>query len=284
MLAFSRAVPVNSATTVWIGAPNPRVCIFRQSHAPVTSRQHQRIVPRAAAQQQHHPVYRAPIPASSAPPAGASLSTGPKEELLAILALPANEQTARVDRIRELLLTLESVPNARPETSLFTEFALAGKWELLFSTSPFSVGQNVRVRELLQNVNSETKEITNSCHWTYVPDSVGDKEIESVDAVIDIASTYAFQGESPLIDVTVKSHQMRVADRSDGKPSGALPDNLQSVIEELQRSLPIEFWDPSGGLDPATFVDPWFRISCQIGRLQGVRGVFRRKTLSVNDA
>jgi hypothetical protein len=280
MLAFSCPQPL---TASWVSQRRPVAALLSRSsssqHAPPL-RVPGHVTQFASAQEQQPELGVTSTVSTSPPPLPSStlsVSVHPKETLLAILALPMAEQGDQLESIRRLLLELESMPSARPGTPLFTEFAMAGEWEPIFSTSPFSAGGNVHVRRLFQRVDSESKEITNSCHWTYRPGDDNGDDGAGVDAIIDIVSSYAFTNDSALVNITVKSHLMRVVDRVDGKKSGSLPADLQSVIEELQRSLPIEFWDPSGGLDPTTFVDPWFRISCQIGRLQGIRTVYRRK-------
>lgn len=211
--------------------------------------------------------------ASPAKGTGEVAAGTPQRELLDIVC--RSDGVNRRARVLELIRELEAIPNARPETALFAEFALAasgGRWEMNFSTSPVTLDELIRVRKLIQTIDAEEKTLTNSCFWTLVGDDGAD-----IECVLDIRCKYSFSDDSPLIEVVVDSHQLQVLPQSDGKESPKLPSDLQSLIQRLQGSLPLEIWDPSGGQDPATFMDPDCRIACMLTeKLQGVRTVYKR--------
>jgi hypothetical protein len=214
--------------------------------------------------------------ASSHPPLnpGTVLKPDLKSELWQALSIV--DRQARAESIKRIILELEGMPNARPGTAEFAEFGLSGNWELIFSSSPSSSSSRIRVRRLVQRFDVTEKTFTNTCSWTYV----GDGTIPKVEAVIEIGGKYCFRSESALFDLEVQSHQIRVIDGQNGQENGALPEDLQSIVVDLQRSLPMEFFDPSGTVE-ITHLDPTFRISCMVGkRLYGVRNVFQRQQLS----
>lgn len=202
-----------------------------------------------------------------------------KAELLRVVpnrSVAELEKSGELKRVRDLLLELEAATDARPETATFTEFALSGTWEFAFSTSPTRPWDDIRIEELVQIVDPAAKTITNSCRWTLL----GGEEHEQVKAKLDIVSGYSFPDESAIMLVGAPSHQLRLVE---DEPSAAgkapsFPDDIQSVIERLQAAVPMEFWDSSGQVDPATYMDFEFRIACVIGeRLQGLRSVYTRR-------
>lgn len=185
------------------------------------------------------------------------------------------EEAGELKHVRDLLLKLEATPDARPETAVFTEFALSGTWELSFSTSPTRGWDDIQIDRLLQIVDPAAKTITNSCLWSLQTA----EENEKLTAKLDIVSGYSFQDDSAIMNVDVPSHQLRLVedDSASGGKSPSFPSDIQSIIERLQSSLPKEFWDSSGQVDPATFMDFDFRIACVISeRLQGIRSVYTR--------
>jgi hypothetical protein len=185
------------------------------------------------------------------------------------------DRTSELEHVRKLLKALESTPDARPETAIFAEFALSGVWEAAFSTSPTRPCPEIQTHQLTQTWDISKKTVTNSCVWTLRSTN----ENGSVDAVLDITSSYSFQDDTPIVDIDAPSHQLRVLERKPNatEPACSLPGDLQGLIEKLQASLPLEFWDCSGQIDPATYMDVDFRVSCMLGeRLQGVRSVYKR--------
>lgn len=185
------------------------------------------------------------------------------------------EKSGELKHVRDLMLELEATPDARPETAVFTEFALSGTLELAFSTSPTGCCDDIRIDQLLQIVDPAAKTITNSCRWTLL----AGEENEQVSAKLDVVSGYSFQDDSAIMTFDAPSHQLHLLEDEsapDGK-SPSFPTDIQAVIARLQSSLPKEFWDSSGQVDPATFMDFNFRIACAISeRLQGIRTVFTR--------
>jgi hypothetical protein len=194
----------------------------------------------------------------------------PRSALLGAISMKNSQE--RADSIRALILDLESMPNARPGTAEFCAFALSGDWEMLFSSSPSRSPARICIRRMIQSFDVLQKTIKNTCHWMLSSDGIG----QDVDAVIEVSGTYSFKNGGPLFEVQVVSHEIRLLEGKHGRTNGVLPDDLQAVVMDLQRSLPAEFFDPSGTFE-ITHLDPNFRISCMVGeRLFGVRNVFTR--------
>lgn len=210
-----------------------------------------------------------------------TLSVNPVQELKDVVSRSGfvgmdDRSEQEQSRIRELLRQLESTPSARPETAVFSEFALAGKWQLLFSSSPSKASPDVKVQAVYQTFDAENKKMTSSCAWTFIAAT----EEDNVDAILSIESSYSFPNESALVKFEVLSHQLSVVPRLNSageKLTAKLPEDLQALVERLQGNIPIEIWDPSGLVDPATFMNPDFRVSCFLDdRIRGVRSVFKR--------
>jgi hypothetical protein len=204
--------------------------------------------------------------------AAGELTVGPEPRSALLGAIAMKNSQERADSIRALILDLERMPNARPGTAEFCAFALSGDWEMLFSSSPSRSSAKICIRRMIQSFDVLEKTIKNTCHWMLVSDGSG----EEVDAVIEVSGTYCFKNGGPLFEVQVVSHEIRLLEGKSGRTNCVFPDDLQAVVMDLQRSLPVEFFDPSGTFE-ITHLDPNFRISCMVGeRLFGVRNVFRR--------
>lgn len=209
-----------------------------------------------------------------------AVSQGEREELLALLPRTAyaSDPSASLvtDRVQQLLLALEASPTARPATSAFAEFAIAGSWDVICSTSRTVSDGTIRIRRLVQTIDPSEKTIVNRCFWTYVsPD--GDPD---VDAILEISNRYSFADESSRLLVELVGHQLQIQSSDDsGKSSeeGKLPQDMKALITALQRSIPLEFFDPSGPVD-ISYVDPGLRIMCTTGeRFFGLRSIFVRE-------
>lgn len=190
-----------------------------------------------------------------------------KQRLLELLATFINTDSQRGD-VEKLILGLESL-KVTPITDTFTELALAGRWVLLFSSTRTLPGGNIRLREMEQTLDPEKKALTNRALWSY--DSRDGQYHVSAD--LFVSCSYKFVGPGRL-EVTLKNHKVQVQTK-DGKES-KIPPDMQSVVVQLQRTLPIEFFDPSGLVD-VSYIEPNFRVGRFVGkRAAGVRNVFTR--------
>jgi hypothetical protein len=83
-----------------------------------------------------------------------------------------------------------------------------------------------------------------------------------------------------VYDVVLRSHEVQILDAPGEQGNTPPVADLQTLIVDLQRALPPDFFDPTGTVE-TTYIDPTLRISCMVGeRLKGVRTVFRRRAVS----
>lgn len=192
-----------------------------------------------------------------------------QQRLLRILPSYINNESQTV-KVEQLILQLESL-KATPITDIFTELGLSGTWSLLFSSTRAMTSGRIRLREIGQRFDVENKLLVNTVLWSF-PTPDGD---DQVNAVLDVQCSYKFVGPGRL-EVEVQEHKIRLLERADGKQN-KVPD-LNVLVVELQRALPIEFFDPSGLID-VSYMTPDFRLARFVGkRLAGVRNIFTRST------
>lgn len=193
-----------------------------------------------------------------------------KDELIETLRIMTNDP-AQVKKVEQSIITLESL-KATPITPEFTEMALAGQWDLKFSSMRLRFNDKVRIREIVQRFNIEKKEMINDVLWSF-PSKSG---IEFVEATLAVHCSYVFTGPGRM-EIDVKAHNVNICNREDGRRND-VPDDLQAVVNDLRLALPIEFFDPSG-LSDISYIEPEFRIARFLGkRLAGVRNVFVRRS------
>lgn len=191
-----------------------------------------------------------------------------KHRLLKILNALINLDSQH-GRVEELILQLEGL-NSKPITDTFTEMALSGKWRLVFSSMRTQTDGSIRIRQIGQLFDTERKTLTNQVLWSF-PSGDGAQELL---AYLWVICEYKLVGPGRL-KVSITEHKIKVLDGKDGRKV-VVPEDMESVITNLRRALPMDFFDPSGLLD-VSYIEPNFRIARFVGkRLAGVRNVFVR--------
>lgn len=190
-----------------------------------------------------------------------------RDRLLSMLTTFISAETTPSE-IEQIILQLESFHNT-PATEAFTELALSGHWVLLFTSSRTGTDGMIRIREIGQTFDIEKKTMTNKVVWNYT----------SADGVYNMFANLAvncsYQFVAPgRMEVSILEHKVTV-EEGEGIENN-VPKDLQSVVLQLQRALPFEFFDPSGLID-VSYIEPDFRIMRFMGeRVVGVRHVFVR--------
>lgn len=194
-------------------------------------------------------------------------TTSAKGRLLRILPSFINLET-QSSKVGELIMELErdAAPPATPE---FTSMFLEGDWRLLFSSSrPTQLSGEIRVRRIVQSIRTvPDKTLINTVDWTWTKPGTD----VGVEAVLRVICSYEFAGAT-RINVSLEDHQVRIPPQGAGPIQ---PEELQALVIDLQRSIPIELFDPSG-LQDVSVIQPDFRIARFLGkRIAGVRNVFQ---------
>jgi len=195
-----------------------------------------------------------------------------KQELLDLLPrMTGKEEEFR--HVERLVNSLEEkyVP---AQTLGFLNMAMAGDWQLLFSTNlATSAGVNpmqLRLRELFQRVDTQNLEgtITNQALWDLA---------EEIDGVFDATGTF-----SVVCSYSINQGARMVVDLNDHilKPSrgSKIPQDVQGLVGRLHNAMPKELFDPQDHAMDTTYLDADFRIVRMTGpRLEGVRDIFIRR-------
>ncbi len=188
-----------------------------------------------------------------------------KERLLKLLPALINIP-AQSAKVAALIGSVEAGLQP-PATAAFTELAVSGAWRLLFSSAlPVRANaSSMRLRTITQTINGGTLDNHITVTWVPRPDA-------EIEATLRVSCTYEFVGAARM-HVKLLRHAVEIDSRSEAATK-LPPEHLEAMVEELQRALPTEIWDPSGLID-TTSVAPDFRIARFVGkRLAGVRNIF----------
>lgn len=191
-----------------------------------------------------------------------------KQELLDLLPrMTGQEEEFR--QVEQLVNALEEkyVP---AQTLGFLNLAMAGEWQLLFSTNLASGGNpaQFRLRELFQRIETQNLEgnITNQAVWDLAEDGVFDAT-----GTFSVVCSYSInQGARMVVDL--EDHVLNLGQGS------KVPKDVQSLVGRLHRAMPKEMFDPQDHAMDTTYLDADLRIVRMTGpRLEGVRDIFIRR-------
>jgi len=180
--------------------------------------------------------------------------------------------SAEFRQVETLVNTLED--RHKPVLTLdFLNLAMAGEWQLLFSTSLSSrPRQNFRITEMFQRVesvlmNSLQGTVANEVSWELAENGNSFDASGSFTVVCDYEINRGARLELNLQDSILKLAK-----------GSSLPDDIENLIGLLNRAMPKELFDPSDHAVDTTYLDGDIRITRMTGpRFEGVRDIFIRK-------
>lgn len=157
------------------------------------------------------------------------------------------------------------------QTIGFLNLAMAGEWQLLFSTNlTGKPNRKLRLRELVQKIEADGfgGSLTNSAQYDYADSEEG---IFDSSGTFNIKCVYKInQGSRMVIDLD--GHELRPA-----KGSG-VPSDVPAMVALLNRAIPKEMFDPNDHAMDTTYLDADLRIGRLSGsKYEGVRNIFFRK-------
>lgn len=199
-----------------------------------------------------------------------------KDELLDLLPrMMGNEEEFRT--VEKLVNGLEA-KHTPPQTLGFLNMAVAGEWQLLFSTNLASGGNpaQFRLRELIQRIepNNLKGTITNEAVWDLAEDQDG---VFDATGTFSVVCSYSInQGARMVVDLD--DHILKPARGS------KIPKDVEALVGRLHRAMPKEMFDPQAHAMDTTYLDADLRIVRMTGpRFEGVRGIFiRRGSLEID--
>eukprot|EP00980_Cylindrotheca_fusiformis_P031390 scaffold26289_cov264-Cylindrotheca_fusiformis.AAC.1 len=165
------------------------------------------------------------------------------------------------------------------QTLDFLNLAMAGDWQLLFSTN-LAGGQkpNFRLREMFQRVESKSAtsfegRVSNEVAWEFAEDGTN----FNANGSFTVVSKYEInQGARQILQL-----EDSILKLSKGS---ALPKDVENLVGLLNRAMPKELFDPSDHAVDTTYLDGDLRITRMTGsRFEGVRDIFvRRGSMEIN--
>ena len=163
------------------------------------------------------------------------------------------------------------------QTLSFLNMAMAGEWQLLFSTNLASGPRpNFRLRELIQRIDTKALEgnVTNIATWDLA--SEDDGNFDSTGTFSVVCSYSINQGARMVVDL--KDHLLQPARGS------KIPKDVEALVGLLHRAMPTEMFDPNDHAMDTTYLDTDLRIVRMTGpRFEGIRGIFiRRGSMEIN--
>jgi len=164
------------------------------------------------------------------------------------------------------------------QTIDFLNLAMAGDWQLLFSTNLIgSSSRKLRLRELVQRIEPAgfSGSLTNVAQW----DLAEDGETFDAKGSFSVKCSYKINQGSRMI-VDLNDHELRPAKGS------KIPQDVPGLVGLLHRALPKEMFDPNRHAMDTTYLDADLRIVRFTGPIhEGVRNIFMRQgTIVINPA
>jgi hypothetical protein len=177
-------------------------------------------------------------------------------------------------RVEDLVNALEDryVP---AQTLDFLNMAIAGNWQLLFSTNLSGTPNpnKFRLRELIQKIDCQKLRgrITNLATWDLAQENASAANIFDCTGSFSVECSYSInQGARMILDLN--NHVLNLA------PGSAVPADAPNLVGLLHRAMPKEMFDPTDHAVDTTYLDANLRIARYTGpRLEGVRGIFIRQ-------
>jgi len=162
------------------------------------------------------------------------------------------------------------------QTLDFLNLAMAGEWQLLFSTNLMGrPNRRLRLTELVQKIEADGfgGRLINTAMWDYVDDD-GDADgggtFDANGAFMVKCSYEINQGARMVVDLD--DHELRPAKGS------KIPGDVPGLVGLLHRAIPKEMFDPNGHAMDTTYLDADLRIVRLTGpHHEGVRNIFMRK-------
>lgn len=152
------------------------------------------------------------------------------------------------DKFDKIIRSLESQYMLTPiQTSQFLNYAICGKWKLIYSSFPTPKADNTLIYDIDQIINpgdGSYGEINNIINWKL------ERENDDACGKLTVSCSYNMTSRGGL-EITLKDHILNVE---------KIPKNVQELLVTMQRTIPFEFFDPNEYIATNTFIDPKLKI------------------------
>ena len=196
--------------------------------------------------------------------------------------LPKMTGTPQEYKAVELYVNTLEDRYAPVQTLDFLNMAMAGEWQLLFSTNiGSSSGNDFRLRELYQRIdpNGFNGTIVNEATWDLTEDHEDTIPSTSFNAhgSFSIKCSYSINQSARMV-LQLNDHVIKLSEGS------AVPKDVQRLVSFLYRAIPTELFDPDDHAMDTTYLDGDLRIVRITGpKFEAVRNIFfRRGNIKIN--
>jgi len=144
-----------------------------------------------------------------------------------------NNNIDNIDKFDKIVRSLESQYMLTPiQTSQFLNYAISGKWKLIYSSFPTPRADNTLIYDIDQIVDpgeASNGEINNIINWKLK------RENDNACGKLAVLCSYNMTSKGSL-EITLKDHILNVE---------KIPNNVQELLVTMQRTIPFEFFDPN---------------------------------------
>jgi len=178
------------------------------------------------------------INAESLSPLSSSLTTQQAAAIIKTLESkliqPLNAEINDNDSQIEMIVKgLESQYMSMPiQTSQFLNFAISGKWKMIYSSFPTPKADNTiiyNIDQIIKPIEGIDGELENIINWNL------NREDDDAYGKLIVTCTYKMTSKGGL-EIILKDHTLNVE---------KIPKNVQELLTTMQRTVPFEFFDPN---------------------------------------
>lgn len=182
-----------------------------------------------------------------------------KDRLVSLLSRTTGKQEDN-DEISEIVNILEA-KYSPVHTLDFFNMAMAGDWQLLFSTNRLGMPDaTLRLREFIQRIQPDdmgAKEgkLTNIASWILADNGVS----FDMFGTMSVKTEYEINNQGAArMEVSLKDHLIELGKGS--KAHKTVLNDVPGLVNKIRRAMPFELFDPNNMSMDTTYLDSDFRI------------------------
>lgn len=182
-----------------------------------------------------------------------------KDRLVSLLSRSTGKQEEN-DEISEIVNALESAYSP-VQTVDFFNMAMAGDWQLLFSTNRLGVPDaKLRLRELIQriqptDIKAKHGNLTNIASWALANNGMH----FDMYGTLSVKNEYELNSQGAArMEVSLRNHLIELGKGS--KAHKSVLNDIPDLLLTIRMAMPFELFDPNDMSMDTTYLDSDFRI------------------------